>query len=63
MSVIQPRDTADFHIFRDRSGHWCSCRADGLIAGTFFTHDAAIRFAKNECLDRPDLGQMDRLGE
>jgi hypothetical protein len=52
------RGFADFVIFPDGSGHWCSQKADGTVAGTFFTREAAIRFAKEEGLGLPDF----RLG-
>jgi len=52
------RRSPDFVIFPDRNGHWCSRKADGLVAGTFFTREAAIRFAKDEGLGILDL----RLG-
>jgi len=45
----------DFLIFPDRNGHWCSRKADGLVAGTFFTREAAIRFAKDEGLGIEDM--------
>jgi hypothetical protein len=40
-----------FEIFRDRIGHWCARRADGMVFGTFFERDAAIKFARRECRD------------
>ncbi len=61
MSLVQNADRGsarglpDFRIFPDRDGHWRSLRADGLVAGTFFTREAAIRFAKDEGLGIPGL--------
>ena len=40
-----------FEIFRDRVGHWCARRADGLVFGTFFDREAAVHFARRECRD------------
>ncbi|MEJ0027888.1 MAG: hypothetical protein WDN01_17830 [Rhizomicrobium sp.] len=40
-----------FRIFRNRIGRWCARRADGLVSGTFFQRDAALRFARRECRD------------
>jgi len=40
-----------FEIFRDRIGHWCARRKDGLVFGTFFERDAAVHFARHECRD------------
>jgi hypothetical protein len=38
-----------FRISTDNRGHWCARKNDGMVAGTFFSHDAAIRFARREC--------------
>ncbi len=40
-----------FQIFRTRIGRWCARRADGLVSGTFFDREAALRFARRECRD------------
>jgi hypothetical protein len=40
-----------FEIFRDRVGHWCVRRADGLVSGTFFERASAVQFARLECGD------------
>ncbi|MEJ0040738.1 MAG: hypothetical protein WDM81_00260 [Rhizomicrobium sp.] len=40
-----------FQIFRNRVGRWCARRADGLVSGTFFHREAALRFARRECRD------------
>ena len=40
-----------FEIFRDRIGHWCAQRKDGLVFGTFVEREAAVRFARRECRD------------
>ena len=40
-----------FEIFRDQIGHWCARRTDGMVCGTFFERDAAVRFARRECRD------------
>jgi hypothetical protein len=40
-----------FEIFRDRIGHWCARRADGLVFGTFLEKASAVRFARRECRD------------
>lgn len=45
---------ADFRIYPDGHGHWCSRKSDGMVAGTFFTREAALRFAKNESLGLSD---------
>ncbi|MEI9990620.1 MAG: hypothetical protein WDM86_11330 [Rhizomicrobium sp.] len=38
-----------FQIFRNRIGRWCARRADGMVCGTFFQREAALRFARREC--------------
>ena len=40
--------TVTFRIYRDQAGRWCARKGDGLVAGTFFDHEAALRFAKRE---------------
>ena len=40
-----------FEIFRDRVGHWCARRNDGMVFGTFVERDAAVHFARRECRD------------
>jgi hypothetical protein len=47
--------TTSFRVFRDKVGHWCACRADGLVSGTFFERAAAMRFARRECRDSAAL--------
>jgi hypothetical protein len=47
-SFAQP---STFEIFRDRIGHWCARRADGMVFGTFFEREAAIKFARRESHD------------
>ena len=42
-----------FRIFRSRSGRWCATTGDGLLGGTFFDHDAAVRFAQRESYGAP----------
>jgi hypothetical protein len=37
-----------FCVFPDGHGHWCACKDDGMVAGTFFNRDAALRFARAE---------------
>jgi hypothetical protein len=37
-----------FRIYQNEAGRWCARKGDGSVAGTFFDHDAAIRFAKRE---------------
>lgn len=44
---------AHFRIFADGRGHWCANKDDGMVAGIFFSREAAIRFAHDESLDRP----------
>ena len=44
-----------FRIFADGRGHWCARKNDGLVAGTFFSRDAAVRFARNEVSYCPAL--------
>lgn len=50
--------TTTFRIFRTKAGRWCACKGDGLIAGTFFDHDAAVRFVKRESC-RPGLQNLE----
>jgi hypothetical protein len=38
----------DFCVFPDGHGHWRACKDDGMVAGTFFSRDAALRFARAE---------------
>ncbi|MEJ1968229.1 MAG: hypothetical protein WDN03_06255 [Rhizomicrobium sp.] len=51
MTAPIPSPTTRFAIFRDRIGHWCARRADGMVFGTFLEREAAIRFARRECRD------------
>jgi hypothetical protein len=37
-----------FRVFPDSHGHWRACKDDGMVAGTFFSRDAALRFARAE---------------
>jgi hypothetical protein len=41
-------DGGSFCVFPDGHGHWCACKDDGMVAGTFFSRDAALRFARAE---------------
>lgn len=41
---------ASFVIFPDLQGHWRARKSDGLVAGTFRSCAAAVRFAKAECV-------------
>jgi len=52
-SVANPRNA--FEIFRDRAGHWCARRMDGLVFGLFVERDAAVRFARMESYGAPAL--------
>lgn len=38
----------NFRVFSDGRGHWCVENEDESIAGTFITHEAALRFARAE---------------
>jgi hypothetical protein len=49
-----PQHRANFRIYPDGHGHWCSRKSDGMVAGTFFTREAALRFAKDEGAGRFD---------
>jgi hypothetical protein len=40
--------TSIFRIYRNEAGRWCARKGDGLVAGTFFDHESALRFAKRE---------------
>jgi hypothetical protein len=40
-----------FSICHSPDGRWSARRGDGLIGGTFFEHDAALRFAERESGD------------
>jgi hypothetical protein len=37
-----------FRIARGRNGRWLATSGDGMIGGTFFDREAAIRFARRE---------------
>jgi hypothetical protein len=50
-----PQRKAVFRIFRVESGRWCARSDDGLTGGTFFTHEAALRFARRETTGVPAL--------
>src|SRR5882757_5328154 len=42
----QPRGVSapeSFRIFPDGHGHWCARKRNGMVAGTFFNRDDAIR--------------------
>jgi len=41
-------DRTTFEIFCDQCGHWCARRRDGLVFGTFFEREPAMRFARRE---------------
>ncbi len=45
-----PDDRKTFEVFRDSIGHWCARRRDGLVNGTFFEREAALRFVRHENL-------------
>ena len=49
---IEPNlsDRRTFEVFRDSVGHWCARRQDGLVNGTFFEREAALRFVRHENL-------------
>jgi hypothetical protein len=42
-----------FRITRFRNGRWIATSGDGMIGGTFFDRDAAIRFARRESYGSP----------
>jgi hypothetical protein len=42
-----------FRVFRDARGCWCACSSDGLVGGTFFAREAAVRFARREASASP----------
>jgi hypothetical protein len=42
-----------FRITRGRNGRWCATSGDGMIGGTFFDRDAAIRFVRRESYGAP----------
>jgi hypothetical protein len=44
-----------FRIFQNDRGRWCARSDDGLTGGTFFTHEAALRFARRETTGVPAL--------
>jgi hypothetical protein len=46
---------AIFRIFPAGHGRWCARSEDGLTGGTFFTHEAALRFARRETTGVPAL--------
>jgi rare lipoprotein A (peptidoglycan hydrolase) len=48
MTIHSARAAVTFRIFRTSAGRWCACKGDGMVAGTFFDHDAAVRFAQRE---------------
>ena len=50
IAASEPRHV--FEIFRNRVGQWCARRLDGLVFGMFVERDAAVRFARRECLAR-----------
>ncbi|HXY99351.1 MAG TPA: hypothetical protein VEI03_05090 [Stellaceae bacterium] len=37
-----------FRIFQEKRGRWCARSDDGMTGGTFFTHQAALRFVRRE---------------
>lgn len=51
LKAIHRRDNAiqpGFRVFADGSGHWRALKDDNMVAGTFFTREAALRFARDE---------------
>jgi hypothetical protein len=58
-----PESKTVFEIFRDRIGHWCARRKDGLVFGTFFERDAAVHFARRECRDESLLKLIFRAAD
>ena len=42
-----------FRIARGRNGRWLATSGDGMIGGTFFDRDAAIRFVRRESYGSP----------
>jgi len=53
--VPTPQKRAVFDVFQNDHGRWCARAEDGLMAGTFFDRDAAIRFARRESVGIPVL--------
>jgi hypothetical protein len=54
LPVAPPRKTV-FRIFQAERGGWCARSDDGLTGGTFFTHEAALRFVRRETTGVPAL--------
>jgi hypothetical protein len=52
-----------FEMFRDRIGHWCVRRLDGLVFGEFRERQTAMRFAQRECRGTKRLVLIDRTAE
>src|SRR5579864_7936003 len=50
-----PRRKMVFRLFQDDRGNWCARTDDGLVGGTFFDRQAALRFARRECIGMPLL--------
>jgi hypothetical protein len=55
LSAPQPQRKAQFRIFPGEHGRWCALSEDGLTGGTFFTHEAALCFARRESTGVPAL--------
>ncbi len=53
--VPAPQRKAVFRIFQSAGGRWCARSDDGMTGGTFFTHEAALRFARRETTGVPAL--------
>lgn len=50
-----PQRKTIFRIFPIERDRWCARSDDGMTGGTFFTHEAALRFARRETTGVPAL--------
>lgn len=50
-----PQRKTVFRIFQEELGRWRACSDDGMTGGTFFTHEAALRFVRREIAAIPAL--------
>ena len=56
LPFVPPRQRrAVFSVLPTADGRWCAKREDGLVAGTFFGREDAIRFARSESTGIPVL--------
>jgi hypothetical protein len=50
-----PQRKTIFRVFQDERGRWCARSDDGMAGGTFFAHEAALRFVRRETTGMPAL--------